>query len=140
MPAASLALALLGVLVGTGCGADATGPAPDGGTDASLGDSSGTDGVVTTDAAAADFGVCPTYPEVGAPAGDCAACVDALCKDESVACAGDTNCTKQVSCFAGCKSSACEADCLATFPSAVGKARFDCIRCRCEKQCTTSTR
>jgi hypothetical protein len=121
-------------------GTDVGAPSTDGGADAA-GDSSAGDGVVRPDAdsSQADFGVCPAFPEVGGAPADCTGCVDALCKDESIACAADDNCTKQVTCFASCKSSACQADCLSAFPSAAGRARFDCIRCRCEKQCTLPT-
>ncbi|MEO7096420.1 MAG: hypothetical protein ABI175_24385 [Polyangiales bacterium] len=124
-----------------GCGgADVTAPTSDASADTSLGgDGAAFDSAPRPDSSPADFGVCPSYPETGAPAADCAACVDALCKDESVACAADDNCGKQVTCFAACKTSACQADCLSAFPSPAGKARFDCIRCRCETQCTTTT-
>ena len=127
--------------IALGCGStDANGPVPDGGSDGTAGgDGTATDGVVKPDSPPADFGICPSYPEAGAAPTDCAGCVDALCKDESSACSADPNCVKQVTCFAACKTSACEADCLSTFPSTAGKARFDCIRCRCEKQCTSTT-
>ena len=123
--------------IAIGCGGtDVGAPTSDASVDSRGGDGTASDVV---DTSPSDFGVCPSYPEAGAPAADCAGCVDALCKDESAACAADPTCVKQVTCFSACTTSACESDCLVTFPSAAGKARFDCIRCRCEKQCTTTT-